>query len=249
MRDLKLGVELEMDEGYVPSMIDFLHEFDPDEHLLWQAYDGSLSAAGIEIVTQPCTLRFHHEEFPWKELLMKAKSLKFMETDTCGMHIHVGRSWVNKVRGIRLGAFVYANSFYIDRLARRTRCEQYARLKRIGDHIASAHRSLDYRSSNHMITEGHENRYEAVNYTNSETIELRMFRGSLDIKVIWASLELVDAICRFVCRVGTPYLMNPSVWMSFVHWVYDSSGKNYSNLKWYMTRRGVSKGRQSSLIC
>ena len=41
-------------------------------------------------------------------------------------------------------------------------------------------------------------RYHAINLTNRNTIEFRMFRGTLNIETFFATLQLVDNIVRYV---------------------------------------------------
>jgi hypothetical protein len=50
-------------------------------------------------------------------------------------------------------------------------------------------------------------RYEAVNVTGSETIEFRIFRGSLRYESIMAALEFVNAVLDF-CTPGVTSIMD-----------------------------------------
>jgi len=56
--------------------------------------DGSLTDDGIEIVTHPCSLRYHLEQYPWDEILSSLADYGFRshDTSTCGLHVHVSRS-------------------------------------------------------------------------------------------------------------------------------------------------------------
>ena len=59
------------------------------------------------------------------------------------------------------------------------------------------------------------NRYVAVNLLNSNTIEFRLFRGTLKLNTILASLQLVDAICETAIRLSDSGLQSLS-WSEFV---------------------------------
>ena len=59
------------------------------------------------------------------------------------------------------------------------------------------------------------NRYTCVNITNRNTIEFRMFRGTLKYNTLIATLELVDKICEFAIRHSDEDLTKIS-WSEFV---------------------------------
>ena len=54
-----------------------------------------------------------------------------------------------------------------------------------------------------------------MNITNRNTIEFRMFRGSLKYNTIIATLELVDQICELAVNFGDEELAKIS-WSEFV---------------------------------
>ena len=58
-------------------------------------------------------------------------------------------------------------------------------------------------------------RYVAVNLLNTNTIELRLFRGTLRYETFIATLQLVDEICNLAIRLTDAELENLS-WSDFV---------------------------------
>ena len=58
-------------------------------------------------------------------------------------------------------------------------------------------------------------RYTGVNLTNSDTIEFRIFRGTLRYQTILAALQLVDEICR-AALVMSDYSIKEMSWSDFV---------------------------------
>ena len=74
------------------------------------------------------------------------------------------------------------------------------------------------------------NRYVAVNLLNSNTIEFRLFRGTLKLNTILATLQLVDQICETAIRLSDSGLQALS-WSEFV------SGIKYPELIQYLKER------------
>jgi len=101
---LYLGIELEVDRGRKDEgrgrdwsrnpgdRLDKIGELSDGNKLFYLKSDSSLSA-GFEIVTHPCSLTYHQEEFPWQEVLERVKEigLQSHDTETCGLHIHASR--------------------------------------------------------------------------------------------------------------------------------------------------------------
>ena len=66
----------------------------------------------------------------------------------------------------------------------------------------------------HAKSEG-KRRYSCVNISNANTIEFRMFRGTLKYNTLIATLELVDKICEYAIRHSDEDLSKIS-WSEFV---------------------------------
>lgn len=58
-------------------------------------------------------------------------------------------------------------------------------------------------------------RYTCVNLTNDNTIEFRMFRGTLKLNTFLATLQMVDRICD-VAFALTDQQMQDMTWTEFV---------------------------------
>ena len=59
------------------------------------------------------------------------------------------------------------------------------------------------------------NRYVAVNLCNSQTIEFRLFRGTLKLNTILATLQLVNRICE-VAMHSVDSELHALAWSEFV---------------------------------
>ena len=60
----------------------------------------------------------------------------------------------------------------------------------------------------------HAGRYTCVNLTNPDTVEFRIFRGTLKTNTIFAALQLVDRVCDAACFLSDEELKALS-WTSF----------------------------------
>lgn len=177
-------------------------------------HDGSLED-GMEIVTHPMTLKYHLNEMPWPEVLDEAIHMGYLshKACTCGLHVHVNRdafgdSLTEQEEVIaRILFFVENHWNELLRFSRRSRLqmEQWAaRYGRKDDPKAV----LDQAKRNYQ-------RYQCVNLTNYRTIEFRMFRGTLKLNTLLATLQMVDRICEVALYLSDEE-MQDLTWTDFV---------------------------------
>ncbi len=214
-----LGVELEVEvprgTGREESAAYWL-----GEHGEWTICkeDASL-ARGYEIVTAPMSLAEHQGHWPsaigdksWSD------HVSSWDTSTCGLHVHVSR---DPLTALTIGKIVcFVNSL-------RTRNQI----------ITLAGRNVfyngDYQASKSIKEEGSilknlecNSRYEAVNLMNQNTIEFRIFKGTLDLQHILANVEFCDALCRWSADVP---IADCDDWDLFMAYVTAHAG-TYPNL-------------------
>lgn len=192
------GVELEIDEGgerddRAGRLLDIAHRNGLEQ--LYIKHDGSLDD-GMELVSHPMTLDYHKNEMPWAAILSEAIRMGYTshKACTCGLHVHVNRTAFGETTAeqenviARILFLVEAHWNELLRFSRRTRSqmEQWAaRYGRKDDPKAV----LDNAKKNHF------ERYKCINLTNDQTIEFRMFRGTLKLNTFLAVLQMVDLIC------------------------------------------------------
>ncbi len=143
--------------------------------------DGSLSH-GIEIVTRPATL--HKQYGLWNKFFsVKHPDLRSFDTKTCGLHVHVSREGLDDHAIAKTVCFINSetNKKFMFVLAGRT----------VSDFTKFKNKSL---SNAHQFSG---DRYEAVNLANAETIEFRMFRGTLKKESLFKAIEFCDAILEY----------------------------------------------------
>ena len=157
-------------------------------------HDGSIEY-GFEMVSHPMTLDYHRNEMPWKKIFEKAVSMNYRshQTSTCGLHVHVNRSAFGDIYAqedviSRIVYFVEAHWNELLKFSRRTEASINRWAARYG---IAENAKLTYdkaKKSNY-------NRYVCVNLTNYDTIEFRIFRGTLRYGTFMATLQLVHEIC------------------------------------------------------
>ena len=87
----------------------------------------------------------------------------------------------------------------------------------------------------HAKKNGNIGRYACVNLTNTDTIEFRMFRGTLKVNTILATLELVDLICQKAETMDDEQMKG----LSWTDFVLEISEKDYPELITYLKERRI----------
>ena len=177
----------------------------------------------MEIVTHPMSLNYHKTKMPWEEVMRRAVQLDYRshKTSTCGLHIHVNRTTFGSTREAqdecisRVLYFVEHHWLELLKFSRRTEYQMNRWAARYG-----------YKSNPKEILEdakkGSNGRYACVNITNWNTVEFRMFRGTLKYNTLIATIELVDKICEMANMV-TDKEMTSISWSDFVSCLDDDT--------------------------
>lgn len=224
---LYLGFELEAGEACQEKFhmaAIRTHAIDPQRQHYHLERDGSIPVYGFELVSAPHTLEAH-KEFGWEKVVkaMSGNGLKSHDCGgRCGLHVHVSRNFFSEKNLAGLDAFVLRNKTFWERVARRTQSD-YARYVNKPD------------SDFGRCAE----RYCAVNFRPSETVEFRLFRGTLKFSTLMATLEVVDAVCRWVKTRSTDQLLkNCGEVDRFVAWMGEAErAETYKNALAYVVER------------
>jgi len=191
------GVELEIDEGgkdsYAANHILGVAN-GMAEHLYIKS-DGSLDC-GMELVTHPMTLDYHMNYMPWDDVLDEAKHLGYLshKARTCGLHVHISRNAFGDTeleQECTIARLLYfVEKFWPEllRFSRRTEAQINRWAARYGMKL-SPKEMMD------CAKHSYAGRYMAVNLTNYSTVEIRIFRGTLKLNTLLATLQMVNAIC------------------------------------------------------
>lgn len=227
------GVELEIDEGGESDSCakQLLSIANPVENRMYCKHDGSLDN-GFELVSHPMTLEYHQKRMPWAEILSKAKDLGYRshQSNTCGLHVHINRSNFGETEQeqdeciARVLYFVEKHWEELLKFSRRSRRQMEQWAARYG-YKEQPMELLDHAKKGYGGC-----RYTCVNLTNTNTIEFRMFRGTLKLNTFIATLQLVDRICDVALYFSDAEIKDMS-WTTFV------SGCTQKELVTYLKER------------
>lgn len=237
-----MGVELEVDELQnntcnIELLVEELTEIYQNETLFYLKNDSTLRN-GVEIVTHPATLQAHNKLMPWKEILTKVKENGFGSHNpgTCGLHVHVSRRGLGRTRN--------EQDATIDKLIVLFWKFEYEmwvfsrRKERNGGRWASWNHEITNDMLPFKPTKAKEalsfDRYRAINTTNVNTIEFRLFRGTLKLETLKATLQLVDTVVDLAHSYSLAYIVNKLKWEDIINY-----GKANKDLREYNKERGL----------
>ncbi len=232
---LFLGVELEIDGGgeYQDKAEAILDVGNEDNEYIYIKHDGSLSR-GLEIVSHPATLEYHINYIPWKQIMEKAKKLGYTSHDNgnCGLHVHVSRKAFGKnedEQDTNIMKLLFLVERFWDQMvkfSRRTNSQLDRWAKRYG--LAKPEEILERAKGS--------GRYYAINLENNNTIEIRLFRGTLRYTTFIATLQFVERLVKMA--INTPVNeIQELTWEKFIEGV---SGE----LKAYLITRHLKEADQ-----
>lgn len=212
------GVELEIDGAGEDNdnAAEILHIANVERPLVYCKHDGSLDD-GFEIVTHPMTLDFHLHNMPWEQIVEEAKKLGYTshQAGTCGLHVHVNRNDFGETEVqqdaviARILYFVEKNWEELLKFSRRTQSQLDQWAARYG------YKDQPKELLDHAKKSAHAGRYTSVNLTNKNTIEFRIFRGTLKHNTLIATLQLLDRICDVALFMSDEQVKAMS-WTTFV---------------------------------
>lgn len=198
------GVELEVDKGgESSSFTEKLHNLYNKESLFYTVHDGSLRD-GFEIVTHPHTLDALKTVFPWKSILEQLRGARYLShnTNTCGLHIHINNEAFGETideQELRIGRLLYFMAKFkefILAFSRRERAQldRYARLDGDVDRITTEEGLINKVKYNKSYAD----KYYGINLSHHNTVEIRVFRGTLRDETLFATFEFVDKLVDMV---------------------------------------------------
>ena len=194
------------------------------------SHDGSLER-GMELISMPATLAYHKaKREDYKELFewLKDEGYRSHDTKTCGLHFHFSRAFFGDNENSAVTKLLYLTERFWDELSIFSRRDYQSLARYAKKNDCSAIEMFNTWNK----TQEHDGHYYAVNITNENTIELRMFRGTLNINTFMATLDLVNAMVH-AAKEKTPLELQK---MSFTDLLTTDDAKAY-----YASREAASK--------
>lgn len=231
------GIELETElrtlnnvAEYTTALHRLMNPSDRDFELIKFERDGSLSN-GVEIITQPMSIAYIIEnKDKFKEMLALIDSMGATSHDNgrCGMHIHVSKSEINDNTHSNL--WLIFECFYkeLTMFSRRTSmswCNFMCNTLR-NNHINYIDK--DYIDHNKPMGNDH---HSAINNGNSNTTEIRIFRGTTNFQTFMANIQLVDNLVS-IAREDN---INGITWETIINY-----NIKYTELMEYNRRKNIN---------
>lgn len=240
------GIEVEIDHGddhefnrRVYKNLTIMTETGPTAPF-WLSRDGSLSESGVELKTRPATVKAHTELFPWDQFHRVCIATEFSShnTSNCGMHVHVGRTGFGddedeQVDSIfNLMVLVERHWEKIVRFSRRDRSEinDWATPYRWGTGDLCHHH--ERMKDNYPDAKGGE-KYRAVNIRPTDTVEIRVFKGSHKPSTIRAAVQFCDVMRQYAVDHTTGEC-------AVSDWDRIFNDQPWSHLNTYLEARGLA---------
>ena len=205
--DLYMGLELEVDNGKNMGVVTGgIYNLTDQVYL---KHDSSLTDMGFEIVSHPATLEYHLNHLGWNKIieLCLDNGYRSHETSTCGLHIHVNRTFFGETeveQDLNIAKLIILINKWWDRyivpFSRRN-------LSQLDRWAAKPEIELsEYDSETEIIDivkrSKNTGSYQGINLMNENTVELRMFKGTLKISTLFATIQFVDTVCRYAKKTG-----------------------------------------------
>lgn len=219
------GIELEVENIDETIYNEDMAEIIVNESLFYCKSDGSLSN-GFEIVSYPASFDYWKKHSLAFLSTLQTNGFRSYNTDSCGIHIHVSKNSVSQLTLYKMLTFFSNNIELIKTISQRKE-----------DKLQSwASVSTDKRSFCEISKKkgGHVGRYVAINLQNQNTIEFRIFRGTLYKQSFLKNIEFVDSLINW-CQQTSYKDINKND-----YFIYIRNNKSiYKNLFNFLKNKGV----------
>lgn len=201
-KQLYMGVELEFDSRNVRtgSRYNKLNIIEKSNNIwgnnvyLYYMLDGSLSH-GLEMISQPSTFEFYQANYSKFDSTFKTILEAGFKSDTyrsCGLHIHFNKDFYGSNPSENIEKLLTIMDKFWKEFVIFTQ-RNYESLLR----YAHKHTKVPKEVVNDMNHGMFPDRYTAININNRNTIEFRIFRGTLNTDKFFMILEFVKNIIMY----------------------------------------------------
>ena len=215
---LYYGVELEIETTRDFNFKNFAKKL---PNFIYMKSDGSLNC-GFELVSHPFSWQYmkkYFGEFPMLFKLCKKIAAQSYKTNTCGMHVHMSKNMFTTFSLYKFMKFFYTNYKFIYKISQRTSHADFAQWAGT-DNDDDA--SITYKA---LTKKGSFEKHVAVNLNEKDTVEIRIFKGTLCEAVFLKNMEFCKALFEFVQTVS----VDETTVDRFVQYV-KMNRKRFSNL-------------------
>lgn len=196
-KSVLFGFELETicdSSGDIDFIIDGVNrilEKNDMKNLFYYEYDSSLGSAGIEIISQPISSDFfnaHRGAFVEVLDYLQKNGVTSHDARCCGLHIHIDRTALTDGDQNKMLSLFIKHQHDLSNFSRRKNYD-YCHFWNIENSTLEYIKELD---------KGRFDRYHAINFTNEKTVEIRLWRGTINpvtfLATIDATLNLIAGV-------------------------------------------------------
>lgn len=186
--------------------------------LLYCKHDGSItdgysSAVGLEVVSHPFTLEWIHGNQKALSFCdgLRRNGYTSYQNRTCGMHVHLNKKACSRLQIFKMYKFLSAHEKLIYQIAMREGewFERYCSIKKI-KRLGDAAQESEEHDSFH-------DKYVALrNQQVMNTIEFRVFKGSLIKSTIMRNLEFVHSMWNYTNSASIDDIYKITVYTGFI---------------------------------
>ena len=244
------GVELETDTSELDVRAAYVSDLMqlPQAGAFWLTQDGSLNN-GVEVTSMPCTLDYHVTSGLWEAVrdTAAAHGYRSHDTSTCGLHIHVNRGFFGKS-----GLVQDACAYKLTRLMQRFERQLTTFARRIDNHWCTYGTTTDYAKApaknDSILSKAADLKYyhgrthaKALNLQHSQTFEFRIFKGTLRVETLYASLALVNGLVHAVKTHGETWCENVT-WYDLIAAIVEANDNETARncLTAYLSDKGLN---------
>ena len=187
--------------------------------------DGSLSY-GVEFVSHPASIETW-AGFDWSAMCQRIVDAGMFVEMSCGLHVHISRKALTPEQWMKVGYFIHSNPELLEVYGRRPP-NSYCKVEP---------KVLD----SEILFET--DRYQAINFTNAHTVELRFFASTLEDHEIEATLIFAKALVLFAKMISMEDIMSPSKALLVFSNAFEEAGTI-----WYLAVRTPLTGFHTEVI-
>ena len=215
------GVEIEIDrhendEGYtsnilltdnnLASIVGHIGKAVANCRLFYCKEDSSLTSNGVEVVSHPFSWNF------WRTVgqdiydslfsVLMSSGYFSAETEEGGMHIHISKNSISRDTLLKLLWFIYESRSFMEFIAQRD-VSSFASLT-FRSLTGRPKEGLTFSKRRNIITKiakdkhsYQQGRYTALNMHNDQTLEFRIFKGTLNIMTLSKAVEFIHSLLAY----------------------------------------------------
>lgn len=206
-KELYFGIELEVDGNGNFEIVEKL-----ESDCLYFKHDGSLDR-GFEMVTHPLSWSWIQENertISYWLTTLKEAGWRSYDAGTCGMHVHLTAEAFSTLHLYKFLKLFYEYPDFTFAVSRRARSSLYRWASLDRDKSKLVRCARDKKADDRAW----ESRYTAVNLEHRGTVEVRVFRGTLEPRSFIANLSFLKSAFDYT-RDTSLRVISPGGWKAY----------------------------------